>query len=95
MVVGTAKISLYIQDNHSLKGKRKIVKSIIAKVQQRFNVSIAEVDFNDKWQRIGLGLSVVGNDRRFVNSSLDTILTYVDSLYLGEIIDSDIEIVNL
>ena len=95
MVVGTAKISLYIQDNHSLKEKRRIVKSIIAKVQQRFNVSIAEVDFNDKWQRIGLGLSVVGNDRRFVNSSLDTILTYVDSLYLGEIIDSDIEIVNL
>ena len=95
MVVGTAKISLYIQDNHSLKEKRRIVKSIIAKVQQRFNVSIAEVDFNDKWQRIGLGLSVVGNDRRFVNSALDTILTYVDSLYLGEIIDSDIEIVNL
>ncbi len=95
MVVGTAKISLYIPDNHSLKEKRRIVKSIIAKVQQRFNVSIAEVDFNDKWQRIGLGLSVVGNDRRFVNSALDTILTYVDSLYLGEIIDSDIEIVNL
>ena len=95
MVVGTAKISLYIQDNHSLKEKRRIVKSIIAKVQQRFNVSIAEVDFNDKWQRIGLGLSVVGNDRRFVNSALDTILTYVDSLYLGEIIDSDIEIVNV
>jgi len=95
VVVGTAKISLYIQDNHSLKEKRRIVKSIIAKVQQRFNVSIAEVDFNDKWQRIGLGLSVVGNDRRFVNSALDTILTYVDSLYLGEIIDSDIEIMNL
>ena len=95
MVVGTAKISLYIQDNRSLKEKRKIVKSIIAKVQQRFNASIAEVDFNDKWQRIGLGLSVVGNDRRFVNSALDTILSYVDSLYLGEIIDSDIEIVNV
>jgi uncharacterized protein YlxP (DUF503 family) len=95
VVVGTAKISLYIQDNRSLKEKRKIVKSIIAKVHQRFNVSIAEVDFNDKWQRIGLGLSVVGNDRRFVNSALDTILSYVDSLYLGEIIDSDIEIVNV
>jgi uncharacterized protein YlxP (DUF503 family) len=95
VVVGTAKISLYIQDNHSLKEKRKIVKSVIAKVHQRFNASIAEVDSNDKWQMIGLGISVVGNDRRFVNSALDKILTYVDSLYLGEIIDSDIEIMNL
>ena len=95
MVVGTARISLYIQDNRSLKEKRKIVKSVIAKVHQRFNASIAEVDSNDKWQMIGLGISVVGNDRRFVNSALDKILTYVDSLYLGDIIDSDIEIMNV
>ncbi len=95
MVVGTAKISFYIQDNHSLKEKRKIIKSVVAKVHQRFNASIAEVESNDKWQMIGLGISVVGNDRRFVNSALDKILAYVDSLYLGEIIDSDIEIVNV
>jgi len=95
VVVGTAKISLYIQDNRSLKEKRKIVKSIIAKVHQRFNASIAEVDSNDKWQMVGLGISVVGNNRRFVNSALDNILTYLDSLYLGDIIDSDIEIVNI
>ena len=95
MVVGTARISIYIQDSHSLKEKRRLVKSVIAKVRQRFNASIAEVDSNDKWQMIGLGISVVGNDRRFVNSVLDTILAYVDSLYLGEMIDSDIEILNL
>jgi len=95
VVVGTAKISLYIKDNRSLKEKRKIVKSIIAKVHQRFNASIAEVDSNDKWQMVGLGISVVGNNRRFVNSALDNILTYLDSLYLGDIIDSDIEIVNI
>lgn len=95
MVVGTVKISLYIHNNRSLKEKRKIVKSIIAKVRQRFNASIAEVDSNDKWQMIGLGVSVVGNDRRFVNSAIDNILSYLDSLYLGEIIDSGIEILNL
>ena len=93
--MGVARISLYIQDNHSLKEKRKIVKSVIAKVQQRFNASIAEIDSNDKWQMIGLGISIVGNDRRFVNSSLDKILTYIDSLYLGEMIDSAIEIMNI
>lgn len=94
-MVGTAKISLYIRNNRSLKEKRKIVKSVIAKVHQRFNASIAEVDSNDKWQMIGLGISVVGNDRRFVNSALDNILSFLDSLYLGEIINSDIEIFNV
>ncbi|MBC8459183.1 MAG: DUF503 domain-containing protein [Deltaproteobacteria bacterium] len=95
MVLGTLKLSLYIHDSHSLKEKRKVVKSIVAKVQKRFNVSIAEVGSNDKWQMIELGISAVGNDRRFVNSILDNILSYLDSLYLGEIIDSDIEIFNV
>ena len=95
MVVGTLKISLYIHNNQSLKEKRKVVKSIVAKVQKRFNVSVSEVGSNDKWQMIELGISSVGNDRRFVNSSLDNVLSYLDSLYLGEIIDSHIEILNV
>jgi len=94
-VVGTLKLSLYIHNNQSLKEKRKVVKSIVAKVHKRFNVSIAEVGSNDKWQMIELGIGTVGNDRRFVNSALDNILSFLDSLYLGEIIDSDIEIVNV
>ncbi len=95
MVVGTLKLSLYLQNNQSLKEKRKVVKSIVTKVQKRFNVSISEVGSNDKWQMVELGISNVGNDRRFVNSSLDTILSYVESLYLGEIIGSHIEIFNV
>jgi len=94
-VVGTLKLSLYIHSNQSLKEKRKVVKSIVAKVHQKFNVSIAEVGSNDKWQMIELGISAVGNDRRFVNSALDNILSFLDSLYLGDIIDSNIEIVNV
>lgn len=95
MVVGTLKVSIHIHDNQSLKGKRKIVKSVVTKVQTKFNVSIAETGSNDKWQMVELGISTVANDRRFVNSTLDTILDYVDSLYLGEIVDSDIEIFNV
>ena len=95
MVVGTLKLSLYIHNNHSLKEKRKVVKSIVARVSNKFNVSVAEVGSNDKWQMIELGISAVGNDRRFVNSSLDTILSILESLYLGEIVDSSIEILNI
>ncbi len=95
MVIGTLKLSLYIHDNQSLKDKRRTVKSVVAKVQKRFNVSISEVGSNDKWQMVELGISTVGNDRRFVNSALDNILSYLDSLYLGEIIDSSIEMFNV
>ena len=95
MVVGTLKLSLYIHDNQSLKDKRRTVKSVVAKVQKRFNVSISEVGSNDKWQMVELGISTVGNDRRFVNSALDNILSYLDALYLGEIIDSSIEMFNV
>jgi len=95
LVVGTLKLSLYIHDNQSLKEKRRTVKSVVAKVQRKFNVSISEVGSNDKWQMVELGISTVGNDRRFVNSALDNILSYLDSLYLGEIIDSSIEMFNV
>ena len=94
-MVGTLKLSLHIHSSQSLKEKRKVVKSIVAKVHKKFNVSIAEVGSNDKWQMVELGIGAVGNDRRFVNSVLDNILSFLDSLYLGEIIDSNIEILNL
>lgn len=95
MVVGTLKIDFYLTDNSSLKGKRKVVRSIIDKVKSRFNVSIAEVGSNDKWQKIELGIAATGNDRRHIDSSLNHILGFVESLYLAEIIKTEIEIFNV
>ena len=95
MVVGILKIDLYLHDNRSLKGKRKVVKSVIDKVKHKFNVSIAEIGSNDKWQKIELGVSAVGNDKRHIDSSLNNILGFVDALYLAEIVDSRIEILNI
>ncbi len=95
MVVGTLKIELHLHDNRSLKGKRKIVRSMVDKVKHRFNVAIAEIGSNDKWQRIELGVSTVGNDRRHLDASLTNILAFLDSMYLAEIVDSRIEIINV
>ena len=95
MVVGTLKIALYLHDNRSLKGKRKIVKSMVGKVKHKFNVAIAEVGSNDKWQKIELGVSTVGNDRRHIDASLSNVLSFLDSLYLAEIVDSKREILNI
>jgi uncharacterized protein YlxP (DUF503 family) len=95
MVVGSLKVELRLPENRSLKGKRKVVKSMVGKVKSRFNVSIAEVGSNDKWQKIELGISAVGNDRRHIDSSLNHILSFLDSLYLAQIVNTEMEIFNL
>ena len=95
MVVGSLKVELFLPDNRSLKGKRKVVKSMVGKVKSRFNVSIAEVGSNDKWQKIELGISAVGNDRRHIDSSLNHVLGFIESLYLAEIVNTEIEIISL
>ena len=95
MVVGTLKIELHLHENHSLKGKRKVVRSMVDKVKHRFNAAIAEVGSNDNWQRIELGITTVGNDRRHIESSLGNILAFLESLYLAEIVNTESEILNL
>jgi uncharacterized protein YlxP (DUF503 family) len=95
MVVGSLKIEFRLTDNRSLKGKRKVVRSMVDKVKSRFNVSIAEVGSNDKWQKIELGISAVGNDRRHIDSSLSNILAFLESLYLAQIVHTELEIFNL
>ena len=95
MVVGTLKIEFMLFDNQSLKGKRKVVRSMVDKVKARFNVSIAEVGSNDKWQKIELGISAVGNDRRHIDSSLSHILGFLDALCLAQIVNTEMDIINL
>lgn len=95
MVVGTLKIVLLIHDNRSLKGKRKIVRSMVDRVKNRFNVAVAEVGANDLWQRIELGVCTIGNDRRHVDASLTRVLSFLESLYLAEIVETDMEVLNV
>jgi uncharacterized protein len=95
MVVGVMRIEFYLHENRSLKGKRKVVKSMIGKVKHKFNVAIAETGSNDKWQKIELGVSTIGNDRRHIDSSLSSVLTFLDSLYLAEMVASETEILNI
>jgi len=95
MVIGILKIEFHIHENRSLKEKRKIVKSMLNRVKSRFNVSIAEIGANDKWQRIELGITTVGNDRAHIDSSLSSVISFLDRMYLAEIIDYSTEIMNI
>jgi len=95
MVIGVCRLDLLIHESQSLKEKRRMVKQIIDRVKHRFNVSIAEVGNNDLWQSAQLGLCLVSNDRRFTNSSLDTILDFIETINVAEVVKSDIEILTL
>jgi uncharacterized protein YlxP (DUF503 family) len=78
MIIGTLKIKFYAPWVRSLKEKRMIVKSICAKVQNKFNVSIAEVDEQDTHQTIVLGLACVAGDMNLANSIIDKVLNFIE-----------------
>lgn len=94
MVIGIALIQFRIHDCHSLKGKRKVVKSIINRIQNAYNASVAEVGSNDIYQKAEIGISIVGNDRRLINSKLDKIIDMAEDLGLAEMLDTEIEIIS-
>jgi len=75
---------MYLPGNHSLKGKRSVVRSITSRVHNKFNVSIAECSDLDNWQRISLGISQVGNDRNHVDRCLRRVSAFICELGLAE-----------
>ena len=95
MVVGIGVITLRLHECRSLKGKRKVVKSVIAQLRNNFNASVAEVGANDIYQRAEIGVSLVGNTKNLINSKLDKLFNLVDALGLAEIIDTEMEIITL
>ena len=78
MVVGVCRLQLILPDNHSLKGKRSVVRSICAQVRQRFNVAVAEVEDHDAWQVAGLGFAVVSSDGRHADRMVAEIVDFIE-----------------
>ncbi|MBF0450366.1 MAG: DUF503 domain-containing protein [Candidatus Magnetomorum sp.] len=94
MVIGIGTISLRLPENNTLKGKRKIIKSILGKMKNTFNVSAAEVGENDVHRRSEIGFSMVGNETGHINSKLDKLINMVDDTGLAELVDTQIEIIH-
>jgi len=95
MVVGLGIITFRLHDCRSLKSKRTIIKSIIGRLRNNFNASVAEVGSNDIYDEAIIGFAVVGNDRITTNSKIDKIFNLADELGLAEIINTEMEIFNL
>ena len=95
MIVGAAIVEIRIHGSHSLKQRRGVVRSITRRVNNRYNLSIAEVGGQDTWQRAALGLCAAGSDRRRVRGLIEQALDFIEDLHLAEVMISDVEILEL
>ena len=93
MNVGVCKIELRLPENLSLKGKRQVLKSITSRVENKFNVAIAEVDNQDLWQLATLGVCCVSSSGRYTNEVLSKVVDFIiGSRFEVEILNYEIEI---
>ncbi len=95
MTVGIARVTFRLHGNQSLKEKRRVVKSLVEKSRHRFNVSVAEVADQDLLQKATIGIAVVGNDGRVLNSLLDRIVDFLEALNLADLVDNELELIPL
>ncbi len=91
MIVGILTIEIHISEAHSLKEKRFILKSLKDRIRNKFNVSIAEIDANDLWQRCVLGVACIANETKIINQTLDRVKNTILNTPTVELIDSRME----
>ena len=88
MLVGLARFDLRIPASGSLKEKRHVVKGLTAGIRQKFNVSVAEVDHHDLWQRTTIAVSAVSAESYHVKRVLQQVERYIATWPSVEFIDS-------
>ena len=79
LIIGICTLELDLNDSHSLKDKRQVVRSVLDRARGRFNVSIAQLDQHDLWQHATIGIACVGNERQYVNTVLNKVLELLES----------------
>jgi len=88
-------VELHVHASQSLKQKRGVVRSVVQRVRNRFNIAVAEIGGQDTWQRAVLGITTTGIDRTEVRGVLTRVLAFIDDLHIAEVTNSDIEVLEL
>lgn len=95
MIIGVSLITLHLPDSHSLKDKRQIIKSVMARVRNKFEVAIAEVEEQDRWQIAKIGVSCVSNNSQHADEILTHVRRYIEETRPDVIVsDVNTEIIN-
>ncbi|HUT55795.1 MAG TPA: DUF503 domain-containing protein [bacterium] len=95
MVVGVLHLDLRFHDCRSLKEKRSCIRQLLSRVKSTFEVAVAEVGSQDKWQRAEVGIAAVGSDRAGINQRLDHVINFVEGLGSADLVDHKIELINV
>jgi uncharacterized protein YlxP (DUF503 family) len=91
MVVGVLKLNLLLPENHSLKGKRGVLKRIQARVANQFNIAVTECGDQELWQSAVLGFGVVGTSQPILEATLQKVVEAVEAMGLAEVGRAEIE----
>ena len=91
MVIGLLDLEIFLPYSHSLKDKRKRLKSFRDRMRSRHNVSVAELEYQDKWQRARMGIVTINSTKSVVEKTLNAIMLEVEKTIEGEITRSRIE----
>ena len=95
MIVGVSEITLHLPESQSLKDKRQIIKSIMARVRNQFEIAIAEVEDNELWQIAKLGMSCVSNNGQHAEEKLNHVRRYIEETRPDLLVtDFEVEIIN-
>lgn len=91
MIVGLCEIELSIPESHSLKDKRQILRSLLDNLRNKFNISAAEVDRQDAWQRAVIGVACVSNETKHTHQVLNKVMDTINGNPRVVVIDYSIE----
>lgn len=91
MIVTSVKVLIATDDCFSLKEKRKVIKSIKDRLKNKFNFSVAEVDYQDVYHQSLLGMAFVSNDAQFSNSVIDKSINFLEEYFPGRLVDYDFD----
>jgi len=92
LLIGTISIKIFIPTSLSLKDKRSVVRSLITRLKNKFNISVAEIDSLDQWQIAVIGMAIVGNETKILNQQISKIITFIEANTDFELINLDTEI---
>jgi uncharacterized protein len=78
MFIAACRIELELPESSSLKDKRQVLRSVMARMRNKFNVAVAEVDYQESWRHAALGFACVSNSASHARSMTESIVSYVD-----------------
>lgn len=95
MHVGVCHLTLRLPENQSLKGKRQVVRSLLARLSNEFNLSVAEVDELDVWQLAGIGICCVSNSAQHARQQLQAAVEFVERTRPDlELVDCELDVLS-